>query len=38
MQKLRSVIIGCGAIFPMHAASIQANEYAELTAVCDIRP
>lgn len=38
MQKLRSVIIGCGAIFPMHAASIQANEYAELSAVCDIRP
>ena len=36
MQKLRSVIIGCGAIFPMHAASIQANEYAQLAAVCDI--
>ncbi len=36
MQKLRSVIIGCGAIFPMHAASIQANEYAQLVAVCDI--
>lgn len=37
MQKLRAVIVGCGAIFPMHAASIQADEHAVLAAVCDIR-
>lgn len=36
MQKLRSVIIGCGAIFPMHATPVMNNEYTELAAVCDI--
>ncbi len=36
MQKLRSVIIGCGAIFPMHAVPVMNNEYTSLEAVCDI--
>ena len=36
MKKLRTGIIGCGNIFPMHAYSIQALENGVLTAVCDI--
>ena len=35
MSKLRSVIVGCGSIFPMHAASIINDENAKLVAVCD---
>ena len=36
MKKFRVAIIGCGAIFPMHATSIKICEYTELVAVCDI--
>lgn len=36
MEKIRSVIIGCGAIFPMHAVSVMSNDKSELVAVCDI--
>ena len=36
MNKLRSSIIGCSSIFPMHAASILNDENAVLVAVCDI--
>ena len=35
MKKLSSAIIGCGAIFPMHAASILNNKNTTLVAVCD---
>lgn len=37
MNKLRVGIIGCGNIFPMHAASIFERTDAELVAVCDIK-
>ncbi len=37
LSKIRSVIIGCGAIFPMHAVSVMNSEKAELIAVCDIK-
>lgn len=39
MKKLRTAIIGCGAIFPMHAESVRqaAAKKAELVAVCDIK-
>ncbi len=36
MKKLRVGIIGCGAIFPMHAISVKMCEDTELAAVCDI--
>jgi len=36
MKKFKSAIIGCGAIFPTHAVSIDKCERAELVAVCDI--
>lgn len=35
MKKFSSAIIGCGAIFPMHAASILNNKNTTLVAVCD---
>ena len=35
MNKIRVAIIGCGAIFPMHAISIKLCEDTELIAVCD---
>jgi UDP-N-acetyl-2-amino-2-deoxyglucuronate dehydrogenase len=35
MKKYKAGIIGCGNIFPMHAASIQLTDIAELAAVCD---
>lgn len=35
MKILKVGIIGCGNIFPMHAASVQKREDAELVAVCD---
>lgn len=35
MSKLRAAIIGCGNIFPMHAASIVGRDDVELVAVCD---
>lgn len=37
MNKIKAAIIGCGAIFPMHAVSIGLVEDAELVAVCDIK-
>ncbi|NMA91214.1 MAG: Gfo/Idh/MocA family oxidoreductase [Amphibacillus sp.] len=37
MTQLRVGIIGCGNVFPMHAASVVAREDAELVAVCDIK-
>ncbi|MEG0834667.1 MAG: Gfo/Idh/MocA family oxidoreductase [Christensenellaceae bacterium] len=36
-EKLKSVIIGCGNIFLMHAAPICTSDYAYLCAVCDIK-
>ncbi|WP_182200635.1 Gfo/Idh/MocA family protein [Paraliobacillus salinarum] len=37
MKKRRVAIIGCGNIFPMHAASITEREDLDLIAVCDIK-
>lgn len=37
MRKLKAVIIGCGAIFPMHAVSILQTEGVCLAAVCDVK-
>lgn len=37
MKKYKVAIIGCGNIFPMHAASIQLTGISEVTAVCDIK-
>ncbi|MGZ9586047.1 Gfo/Idh/MocA family protein [Paenibacillus marinisediminis] len=36
MRKKRVGIIGCGNIFPMHAASVQLSGAAEVVAVCDV--
>lgn len=36
MKPFRAVIVGCGSIFPMHAASLKTLENVEITAVCDI--
>lgn len=35
MSKLKAAVIGCGNIFPMHAASIVGLDDVELVAVCD---
>ena len=37
MTQLRVGMIGCGNVFPMHAASVVAREDAELVAVCDVK-
>lgn len=37
MQKFRAGIIGCGNIFPMHAASIQLTDIAQVVAVSDVK-
>ncbi|WJH34594.1 Gfo/Idh/MocA family oxidoreductase [Paenibacillus sp. CC-CFT747] len=37
MKKYKAGIIGCGNIFPMHAASIQLSDIAEVEAVCDVK-
>lgn len=37
MDKLRTGIIGCGKIFPMHAVSVSKQERTELAAVCDTK-
>jgi UDP-N-acetyl-2-amino-2-deoxyglucuronate dehydrogenase len=37
MKKYNVGIIGCGAIFPRHLESIQANKEYKLVAVCDIQ-
>ena len=36
MEKFNAVIVGCGAIAPIHAEAIKQSEYAELYGVCDI--
>lgn len=36
MRKYRAAIVGCGAIFPMHAVSVGLIEDAVLECVCDI--
>lgn len=36
MKKFKVGIIGCGAIFPMHAISLSLCENTELVAVCDV--
>lgn len=36
MKPFRAVIIGCGSIFPMHAASLKTLKQVEIVAVCDI--
>ena len=37
-NKIRVGIIGCGNIFPMHAASVMDIDGCELVAVCDVKP
>lgn len=37
-NKLRVGIIGCGAVFPMHAAPVMDFDGCELAAVCDSNP
>ncbi|HFI0070709.1 TPA: Gfo/Idh/MocA family protein [Streptococcus suis] len=37
MKTLKVGIIGCGNIFPMHAASVMERDDAELVAVCDVK-
>ncbi|GEN57713.1 oxidoreductase [Halolactibacillus alkaliphilus] len=37
MKILKVGIIGCGNIFPMHAASVIEREDTELVAVCDVK-
>lgn len=37
MATYKAGIIGCGNIFPMHAASVQLTGAAEVTAVCDVK-
>ena len=38
MKKFRVGIIGCGAIFMMHAYPLHMLENTEIVAVCDIKP
>ena len=35
-MKNRSVIIGCGAIAPLHVKALLQSEFAELAALCDV--
>ncbi|MFW6271270.1 MAG: Gfo/Idh/MocA family protein [Bacillota bacterium] len=37
MEKIKTGIVGCGRIFPMHAVSITKQENVELVSVCDIK-
>lgn len=37
MKKFRVGIIGCGNIFPMHAAPVAEREDTEIVAVCDVK-
>jgi predicted dehydrogenase len=37
MRIFKTVIVGCGNIFPMHAQSINAIDNVKLVAVCDIK-
>ena len=36
VRKLKTVIAGCGKIFPMHAVPVSRDPHAMLTAVCDV--
>ncbi|MDR0271134.1 Gfo/Idh/MocA family oxidoreductase [Paenibacillus sp.] len=38
MQKIGAAIIGCGAIFPLHAEAVKKLDDAELRLVIDINP
>jgi len=38
MDKYRVGIIGCGNIFPMHAASLIKTPGVKIQAVCDVKP
>ena len=38
VRKLKTVIAGCGKIFPMHAVPVSRDPHAVLTAVCDVKP
>ncbi len=38
MSKLRSAIIGCGSIAPLHAQSLKALDKSVLVAVADVEP
>lgn len=38
VRKLKTVIAGCGKIFPMHAVPVSRDPHAMLTAVCDVKP
>jgi len=38
MKQFRVGIIGCGSIFPMHAASLKHTKAAEIVAICDKIP
>lgn len=37
-QTLKTAIVGCGNIFPMHAVPVMKNPHAALAAVCDNKP
>jgi len=37
-RTLKTAIVGCGNIFPMHAVPVSRNPHTTLTAVCDIKP
>lgn len=37
MRKFRVGLVGCGAIFPMHANAVMQIDSAEIAAVCDIQ-
>ncbi len=37
-RQLRTVIAGCGNIFPMHAIPVMKNPDTALIAVCDVKP
>ena len=37
-RKFRTVIVGSGNIFPMHAIPVMKEEQAQLVAVCDVKP
>lgn len=36
MSKMNAVVVGCGAIGPIHMNAVHATEYAALYGVCDI--
>lgn len=38
MKKLKTCIVGCGRILPMHAVPAKLSNVSELVAVCDVKP